>query len=111
SGSQGSYSYYVRPGDHLGLHRDIEECDVAVITCLCETGGSGALQLYPDRVSEPLSRIRTTPRKGRRTIRLRAGETIVLLGGYVPHVTTPMGPRQKRIISALCYRGEWSATE
>jgi hypothetical protein len=104
SGSQGSYSYYVRPGDYLGLHRDIDECDVAVITCLCDTGGSGTLRLYPGRAAEPLSRIRATPQEGRVEIGLRAGQTIVLMGGVVPHVTSPMDANQKRIISALCYR-------
>lgn len=104
SGFQGSYSYYVRPGDHLGLHRDIDACDVAVITCLCDTGGSGALRLYPRRAAEPLSRIRATSHQGRVDIHLRPGHTIVLMGGYVPHATTPMAANQRRIISALCYR-------
>ena len=103
AGFQGSYSYYVRPGDHLGLHRDIEECDVAVISCLCDTGGSGVLQVYPERLAEPLSCIRSTPEKGRVSVQLRPGQTVVLLGGHVPHVTTPMERRQRRIISALCY--------
>jgi hypothetical protein len=108
SGLQGTYSYYVRPGDYLGLHRDIEECDVAVITCLCDVGGavdSGALQLYPERIAEPLSRIRSTPDKGLMSVHLRPGQTIILLGGYVPHATTAMGNGQKRIISVLCFRG------
>ena len=107
SGGQGTYSYYVRPGDYLGLHRDIEECDVAVITSLCDAGGaggSGALVLYPKRISEPLSQIRSMPDAGSISVHLRPGQTIVLLGGYVPHATMPMGRGQKRIISVLCFR-------
>jgi hypothetical protein len=108
SGLQGTYSYYIRPGDYLGLHRDIEECDVAVITCLCDAGGavgSGALQLYPGRMAEPLSRIRSAPDQGLICVHLRPGQTIILLGGCVPHATAAMGKGQKRIISALCFRG------
>jgi len=107
SGPQGSYSYYIRPGDYLGLHRDIDECDVAVITCLCDAegaAGTGALHLYPERMAEPLSRIRSTPEKGLISVRLRPSQTIVLLGGYVPHATAAMGKGQKRIISVLCFR-------
>src|SRR5215210_4168419 len=36
TGGRGTYSYYARPGDYLALHRDIETCDLAVITCLHE---------------------------------------------------------------------------
>jgi len=113
TGLQGTYSYYVRTGDHLGLHRDIDECDVAVISCLCDTGGprAGALQLYPKRVFEPLSRIRATPAQDRMSMHLRPGQTIVVLGGFVPHVTSPMARGQKRIISALCYRGHGTTAE
>jgi hypothetical protein len=108
SGRQGTYSYYLRPGDYLGLHRDIDECDVALITCLCDgakTDGAGALRLYPRRLFEPLSRIRSTPHKGLLSLHLRPGQSIVLLGGYVPHATTAMTNGQKRIISVLCFRG------
>jgi hypothetical protein len=111
SGAQGSYSYYVRPGDHLGLHRDVVACDVAAITCLCDAGGragSGALQLYPGRVAEPLARIRATPDRGLLPLHLQPGQTIVLLGGYVAHATAAMAEGQKRMISVLCYRGNWA---
>lgn len=111
SGPGGSYSYYTRPGDHLALHRDIVECDVAAITCLCDSGArgdSGALQLYPSRIADPLSAIRATPRRGRVAIHLRPGQTIVLLGGYVAHATAPVAAGQRRVISVLCYRGHWA---
>jgi hypothetical protein len=57
TGVRGSYSYY-RPGDFLGLHRDVETCDLALITCLyhgpAATPSSGSLTLYPGRSDEPL---------------------------------------------------------
>ena len=48
----------MRAGDHFALHRDVPGCDLAVITCLCDTGSGagagGALRLYPDRRLETL---------------------------------------------------------
>jgi hypothetical protein len=111
TGAKGSYSYYVRPGDFLGLHRDILQCDVAAITCLCDCGGdgdSGALRLYPGRAAEPLTVIRSTPDQGVASVQLHPGQTIILLGGYVAHATVPMSAAQKRVISVLCYRGDWA---
>src|SRR6266481_2266367 len=59
TGNRGTYSYYVRPGDFLALHRDIVTCEVAVITCLSNGAeadtDAGRLCLYPERVYEPLS--------------------------------------------------------
>lgn len=109
SGERGSYSYYLRPGDHLGLHRDVDACDLAVITCLAaevhEEPGRGQLVLYPERVGEPLDQIRRDPSPGRRPLRLRAGQTLLLLGGLVPHQVVPLAPGERRVVSVLCFRG------
>ena len=68
TGSVGTFSYYVRPGDFLDLHRDIVTCDLAVITLLHQEGrasdGGGALCVYPARHREALSAIRRTPNEG-----------------------------------------------
>lgn len=108
TGERGSYSYYRRPGHHLGLHRDIETCELAVITCLRDDGPAGGtggvLVLYPGRSGEPLGRIRQTPEAGAVKVRLSAGESILLLGGLVPHRLLPVAAGQTRIIAPLCYR-------
>jgi hypothetical protein len=106
SGSLGTFTYYARDGDYLALHRDVEICDLAVITCLMDSGQGlgGELQLYPGRIFEPLSAIRRTPQHGVVTVRLLPGQTIVLLGGIVPHSLTPVAANQVRIVSILCYR-------
>jgi hypothetical protein len=108
TGIRGTYSYYVRPGDYLALHRDIVTCDVAVITCLNEgpnvVGASGMLCLYPDRIYEPLSVIRESLEEKVVGVRLMAKQTIVLFGGIVPHMLLPVAEQQIRIISVLCYR-------
>ena len=108
TGSRGTYSYYCRAGDFLGLHRDIDTCDLAVITCLHDgpvsAADSGALCLYPDRAREPLSAIRSSPLTGRALIRLAPGHSIVLLGGIVAHRLLPVVAGQNRVVSVLCFR-------
>ena len=110
SGSRGSYSYYASEGDCLDLHRDVETCDVTLITCLHDTSDprspSGALVLYPDRLTEPLSEIRARPDDGAVILKLMAGQSLVLLGGVVPHRVLPVVEGQARVISALCFLAE-----
>jgi len=108
TGDGGTYTYYARLGDHLALHRDIETCDIAVITCLLDRYGEGSvggqIRFYPGRQHEPLSRIRATPGDGAARIRLSVGHTMVMFGGLVPHLIEPLGPGELRIVSILCFR-------
>src|SRR5262249_3511959 len=107
TGSLGTYSYYVRAGDFLDIHRDIVECDVAVISCLSDgqagDGEGGRLCLYPDRLFEALSSIRATPELGAVKLRLDPGQTVVLYGGVLPHTLLRVAEGQTRIVSVLCY--------
>lgn len=107
SGLQGSYSFYVRIGDHLSLHRDVEACDLAVITCLYDFTPSfekgGILCLYPNRCEEPLSQIRMTLNQGCVPVYLAPNQTIVMYGGLIPHLLTPIVSMQTRIVSILCF--------
>lgn len=108
TGEYGTYNYYARPGDHLALHRDIETCDMAVITCLLDRhrmGSTGGLtRFYPTRRHEMLSRIRATPDVGAVRVRLQVGHTMVMFGGVVPHLIEPLGSGELRIVSILCFR-------
>jgi hypothetical protein len=108
TGEGGTYTYYARPGDHLALHRDIERCDIAVITCLLDRhrdGSTGGLnRFYPTRQHEPLSSIRATPGVGAVTARVPPGSTMVMFGGLVPHLIEPLAARELRIVSILCFR-------
>ena len=108
TGKRGTYTYYARPGDHLALHRDIETCDIAVVTCLLDNhrdGSTGGLTCsYPDRQHEPLSRIRTKPGDGAVSVRLPVGSTMVMFGGLVPHLIEPLTSSELRIVSILCFR-------
>lgn len=108
SGNRGSYSYYARPGDFLGLHRDVETCDMALLTCLEDNPQPGCqggnLVVYPTRRYEPLSNIRRSPQAGALAVPLQPGQTAALLGGVVPHQVLPVAPGQRRIMSVLCFR-------
>lgn len=104
-GDQGSYSYYRRPGHHLGLHRDIRRCDLAAITCVAVDGDGtgGDLEVLPAAAGTPLSGLRTEPAARARVLQLRPGETAVLLGGVVPHRVTPVAGDRVRIVAPLCF--------
>jgi len=108
TGEVGTYSYYLRAGDHLDIHRDIVTCDVAVITCLYDDTpvdqDGGRLCLYPERYLEPLSMIRGRPEQGGVKIRLDIGQTIVMYGGIIPHALLPLAEGQTRIVSVLCFK-------
>ncbi len=110
SGSRGSYSYYATEGDYLDLHRDIETCDVTLITVLHDGSdahaASGALVVYPHRIGEPLSEIRARPDDGAVVLKLMPSQSIILLGGVVPHYVAPVADGQARVISALCFLAE-----
>jgi len=108
SGGQGTFSYYRRPGHYLGLHRDVDECDLAVIVCVSDEyasdpGTAGTLCVYPQRTREPLSAIRATPKDGALHIRVRPGEAAILLGGIVPHRVIGVGNAHERVVAPLCF--------
>lgn len=102
----GSLTVYDRPGDRLGLHRDIAACDVTLVTCLWEEGErrEGALRVYPEYSMRALSSIPADHANAGCTIPLRPGDSAVLLGGVVPHEVTPMAAGQRRVVSLVCYQ-------
>lgn len=106
SGS-GTYSFYEQPGDFLAVHRDVEQCDIAVITSLtrCRTDSpAGELVVYPDLIRQPLSSVRAAGRSAGTSVPLDRGHTIILLGGILPHEVAPTSPGQERIVTINCYR-------
>lgn len=108
SGSRGSYSYYVRPGDFLDTHLDVDTCDVTLITVLQDDTDprerAGGLAAYPSRFGAPLRWIRAAPDAGVALVKARPGQSILILGGQVAHRVEPLGPVGQRVISALCFR-------
>ncbi len=105
----GTYSYYEQAGDFLALHRDVLQCDIALITALSDktgNGSTGELTVYPKFVRETLSTVRTAGRAGGSFLPLARGQTVILLGGLVPHEVVPMCAGQERIVAINCYRAE-----
>ena len=105
----GTFSYYEQQGDFLALHRDVFECDVALITCLTHTardGQSGGLLVYPHAMLNPLSKVRANADARGMLLRVAPGETIILLGGMVPHEVVPLSAGEERIVAIMCYRIE-----
>jgi hypothetical protein len=105
----GTYSYYEQTGDFLAVHRDVLQCDIAVITSLTSCmmdGSTGELVVYPEFIREPLSAVRAAGRSAGTSIPLDRGQTIILLGGIVPHEVAPTGAGQDRIVAINCYRAQ-----
>ncbi len=104
SGSNATYSYYRAAGHHLDLHRDVDECDLAVITCLQRSGaGLPALELYPAAGHRSLTSIRSAPANDVVSVDLAAGESLVLLGGFVAHRLPPLGAGHVRVVAPMCF--------
>ena len=100
----GSYTYYHDTGDYLALHRDIEKCEVATITCLEDDGPElrGGLRAYPEYAERPLVEIYQDQPRGVE-LPTRPGDTIVIAGGIVPHEVTPIVAGQRRTVALACY--------
>ena len=99
------YTYYQTVGHNNGLHRDVEPCELSLVTCVDDQPGAGGdLLLYPRRVSERLSAIRATPDDGCVRLRLQPGETLVMFGREIAHRVTPVGPGRTRVTASICYR-------
>lgn len=107
AGTRGSFSYYIHDGDYLGLHLDIETCDVTLITTLRDDAGpndsSGALLLHIEHLGSNLHAVRHAPQQGLCMVKAIPGQSVLLLGGLLPHETVPITPGGSRIISALCF--------
>ena len=106
TGELATFSYYASPGDHIDVHRDVETCDLAVITCLLDSApdlASGSLCVYPERIAEPVRSIRASRDRGCERVHLAPGQTIVLFGGILPHRLEPVAERQQRVVSVMCY--------
>jgi hypothetical protein len=103
----GTYCYYEQAGDFLALHRDVLDCDITVITSLTKSTAdalTGELVVYPQFIKAPLSTVRSAGRACGTIVPLDRGQTIILLGGIVPHEVAPMRVGQERIVAINCYR-------
>lgn len=114
TGRRGSVNYYTRSGDFMGLHLDVVQCELVVLTVLQDFSPaddpSGAWELFPGQVGRPLPSV-STGRRGRHSIKATPGQSLVMFGGLVPHRVRPVAAGQRRIVSALCFRAGQTALE
>ena len=107
SSNCGTYSYYVEPGDYLDLHVDVLQCDVTLITVLHDDSDpcdpAGGVMIYGDRIGTPLDSIDIELTPGTSVVKARPGQSVMLLGGLVPHRVLPIRSG-RRVISPLCFR-------
>ena len=106
SGGTGSYSYYIEQDAFLDFHRDVDNCQLAVITTLSDSSpGSehGSLHVYPERCSETLADIRADSAQNKQVVHTTAGQTVVFFGGIIPHTISPIVDDRQRIVSIMCY--------
>jgi hypothetical protein len=108
TGERGGFLYYTRRGDHIGLHLDVDKCELVVLTMLQDhsppgtTGGSYVI--FPDHVGAAIPNVREAAQQGAGLrVKLRPGQSLVMLGGLVPHLVRPVDAQQARITSALCF--------
>ena len=51
----------------------------------------------------PAGDVRAAPGEGMALVKACPGQSIVILGGLVPHRVLPLGAWGQRVISALCF--------
>ena len=104
--TRAAYLYY-RPGDHVGLHTDVDVCELTLVVNV--EGDTGPLVLHPDLRGVTGDSLRALSEAtngfpaGGLPQPLPHGGALALLGSSVPHhrppVTTPS------TIATLCYSG------
>ena len=105
-GAQASYSVYDTPGAHLGIHRDIPGCDLALITCLEDSAPAsegGATESWPDDVLTPLGILRGGAGGRSRRTALLPGHSMLMHGGVLPHRIRPLAAGRLRVVSLMCF--------
>ena len=105
-GVRASYSIYAGEGAHLGIHRDVRGCDVALITCLHDSepdAQGGAIDVWFDKTTTPLNEVRDTCDAGYIRLALQPGQTMLMHGGVLPHRIPPLRGHRVRIVSLMCF--------
>jgi hypothetical protein len=102
--TRASYLYYA-PGDFIGLHTDIEPCQLTLVTSVL--GNPDPLVIHTEFADVPSSLILETARRtcglpaGGDAIPVPRGGALLLRGSRVPHHRPPA--RGNCAIATLCY--------
>ena len=105
-GARASYSFYSGEGAHLDIHRDVQGCDLALITCLHDSNPDafgGCMDLWFDDALTPLGRVRADPNVGYTRVALQVGDSLLMHGGIIPHRIVPISGLRVRVVSLMCF--------
>ena len=105
-GVRASYSIYAGEGAHLGIHRDVPGCDLALVTCLHDSDADaqgGAIDVWFDQTTAPLNEIRDRCDLGYTRLALQPGQSMLMHGGVLPHCIPPLQGERVRIVSLMCF--------
>ena len=102
--TRASYLFY-EPGDFIGLHTDLDACQVTLVTSVL--GSPDPLVLHPELAAMPgpvllaLSRRSAGVPAGGEPVAVPHGGVLVLRGSRVPHHRPPA--RSECAVATLCY--------
>lgn len=102
--TRSSYLFYA-VGDFIGLHTDIDPCQVTLVTCVL--GDPGPLVLHPELVPMGAARLLELSRcsggfpPGGQPVAIPRDGVLILRGSGVPHHRPPS--RSDCAIATLCY--------
>jgi hypothetical protein len=105
-GEQATFSIYTGDGAHLGLHRDVPGCDIALIACLHDNqpdSDGGSIELWPADSTTPLDELRRGGGAASVVLALAPGQTLLLHGGLVPHRIRATRAGRLRIVALMCF--------
>lgn len=106
-GEQATFSIYAGAGAHLGLHRDVPGCDLALIACLYDNaahGDGGATEAWPEDLLTPLGELRGGTAEAEVRVCLQPGQAMLMHGGLLPHRIRPTEAGRLRIVALMCFQ-------
>ena len=106
-GEQATFSIYQGAHAHLGLHRDVPGCDLALIACLSDNAphdDSGATEFWPDDLTTPLNELRRGAGGASMVTTLQPGQTMLMHGGLLPHRIRPTEAGRLRVVALMCFQ-------
>lgn len=105
-GSQASFSIYHGQGAHLGVHRDVVGCDLALICCLADNepcADGGCSEVWPLDLCTPLDELRRGDCQPSYSLALQPGQVMLMHGGLLPHRIRATGASRRRVVALMCF--------
>jgi hypothetical protein len=106
--SKVGYLYY-NPGDRIGLHTDLPECQLVLLAAIEST--APPLVVHPELkhlTPEELTRLAEDADEapdGRISLPLDDTSLVAMFGGGLPHQTRPVAAGSEAVVATLCHVG------